>query len=873
MDDNLSDSDYENFFSPSPHPPPSSYPALDLVQKERDERVNKIFRDWHLLNHIVQRHEALIQKRWLGKNRQQRKTILLSAWPNMPVSHRPDMEIFMNEMLIRTRNQNSNANGTKIDPNSTPFNKDAYFWPHINQEDLLKPKLFLIFLNARARHYPSTFAGTDKESTRFAYLSGKIQPAFLDNYTMMLRGKNRNTPDTYAQLYGWEDHPEALNWLVSKRGDHPGQALWTLEIQERTYDFLLNCCLRILHEMPRESLSMDTSPIEPEPPALSLVGVDGLNSLTAITAMAPFRLPANLDLKRLYDLVEAKKSAQEDHIWSLREDPSYFAEVMVESWDHRQEAIFDTNGKKHSLMRPENRKYLWERVFAVTIEGSYRNLVLWNDLSTLIRRAMTLQETYKDQVRPDEPLPNDFLKALLELEFSLEHYITAPIQILNTIVPASPPLRVFCARVPEELEGNNHIVTLTRKPISDKDKTVARLMLLFQLIWEENGRLICGLPNLLDELDHLVENDPRTNTFISPLVTSAVEDLSLLSECTRQIHLFQPWASTFNMESKKYKEHFKNRFNEQNQLLSGFDIYHNRSVRFSWPVADPSSSQFNYPIDRRRTKDTTETIQQAEHNLDAFWKTVDETLWRNVEASQRGPFSKLLGGDRRLYRTLSWVEPAQTKPLKVNRQTDAKDSLTQTLSQLQLDSESSSQSEPKNKSLTSEPKIKTRGVGITTQSDPSSEPTDDASSSDDIQLTILVDKRSMKVFSMLFYQPSVHDQPGEVPWNDFLHAMINAGFAAEKLYGSEEQIGMDSEVLNEFRHCLRRACVNGVISEREMFKIGWELVQSQCRNAYDRSGLVEASVVVDGLDDYEFIGSNGDIVACLKAQMRCSRAT
>jgi hypothetical protein len=47
-----------------------------------------------MLQEILQRHEATIQKRWIKKSNQQRKTILLGAWPNMAAKHRPDIEIF-----------------------------------------------------------------------------------------------------------------------------------------------------------------------------------------------------------------------------------------------------------------------------------------------------------------------------------------------------------------------------------------------------------------------------------------------------------------------------------------------------------------------------------------------------------------------------------------------------------------------------------------------------------------------------------------------------------------------------------------------------------------------------------------------------------
>lgn len=47
-----------------------------------------------------------------------------------------------------------------------------------------------------------------------------------------------------------------------------------------------------------------------------------------------------------------------------------------------------------------------------------------------------------------------------------------------------------------------------------------------------------------------------------------------------------------------------------------------------------------------------------------------------------------------------------------------------------------------------------------------------------------VDARALKVFRVIFFDPGANTTPGEVAWNDFLHAMDSVGFSAQKLYGS-----------------------------------------------------------------------------------------
>jgi hypothetical protein len=54
----------------------------------------------------------------------------------------------------------------------------------------------------------------------------------------------------------------------------------------------------------------------------------------------------------------------------------------------------------------------------------------------------------------------------------------------------------------------------------------------------------------------------------------------------------------------------------------------------------------------------------------------------------------------------------------------------------------------------------------------------------DIQSIMTVSKRPFKVFSTVFHTHSQSDQPGEIPWQDIVHAMAAAGFTPSKLYGS-----------------------------------------------------------------------------------------
>ena len=81
-------------------------------------------------------------------------------------------------------------------------------------------------------------------------------------------------------------------------------------------------------------------------------------------------------------------------------------------------------------------------------------------------------------------------------------------------------------------------------------------------------------------------------------------------------------------------------------------------------------------------------------------------------------------------------------------------------------------------------KVKTKGAALSGDSNVYQAAPQPAPQTADAQPILTVSKRAFKVFSTLFHTPSQSDQPGEIPWPDFLHAMATTGFEPSKPYGS-----------------------------------------------------------------------------------------
>ncbi|KAF8635999.1 hypothetical protein AX15_000160 [Amanita polypyramis BW_CC] len=479
-------------------------------------------------------------------------------------------------------------------------------WPHINLEDLLKPKLLLIFLNARGRHPPSAFSGVDANSVKFGMVTEKLIPVFLNNYTMMLTG--RNTPETCGELIAWDDNDEALSWLTSQR-------------------------------------------VQPEPPTLS-TSETGLNSLATVAAEAPYRLPTSLDLSRILDIIAAKCSAAEDHIWTLREDPSYFSDIMLDAKEHRLEVLPDMRGNRHPTLRPQAGGVFWNRVLGNTIADAYFSLVIWDELHRQIVNLQSLKTKYDNDIMPEKDLPEELPGAFLKLDYYLEQLTKGPIGNLKSSVEASPPLRAFFIREPQDLRTTT--IQVKKRQTLVADKNIDHLLWIFGTMWDDRRLHLGGLHTLMDEMDRLIQSDSKLKELIPPFVASIISDLSVMSECRHQILLYQSWAAAPEYALlgrldciKAEHEHTVKDWLQFLKSFEGTSLGH---------LGTPSDGRSFYPVKKRRTRESTEPMCRAENSLDEFWEKVNKFLVNKAGMPYHQAIRHLLSDNRMLRRIPEWIE-------------------------------------------------------------------------------------------------------------------------------------------------------------------------------------------------------------------------
>jgi hypothetical protein len=740
----------------------SQVPLEDIHSAQEDgERAKglkaEMFLSWKTLNTLVLAHEAVIRKRWLKKSRAHKQELLLKAWPNMSARHRPDLE------------RHFSGRGLMLAKAQGFANFDEYMWPYINLEDLLRPTALLMFMNSRGRHCPDEFAYSDLELAPMFKLREEFLAVRRGNFTMAFIG--RKTFDGYGEIMEWEDASAALDSIKAGRTVHIDHGMQILHIQARIWTFLSQCVGLILID--KIALPMDLTP-QPEPSSLT-VDPGSITLLCDVRREAPYRVPSRIDWTRLQALASAQKNQTIEHSVLLREDPGYFVEVTERHRSHRPELILDAEGRSHIHAKDFP---LYNKAQRQMAADAHCAVFVWHEINERISKLRQLSSKYASFITEEEDLPSEYFEALAETQVFLENISLDLISIVKTEFKASPPLRKYNFRANPN-DPNVHVYHIMPADDVDPEDEVLYYTLRLLRIFEDKGwRDLFSLYVILDEFERLLHDEPRAKTLITSHIASTLSQLSIMSECLHQFHQFQPWArkieSHIAQRRYKYMVEYDFIFRKWGTINEVYDKFCDPKL---FHVGNPKDGKFNYPADQRRTRETVSAMIAAETALDAFWKAANRHWMRYVGTTPTALVRHIIG-DRTVHRTLPWDE-SPNRSLAPVSQSEASLSMVPFFGHTHDISKQVTGNFQK-LAIAVKEKKKTRREAVGRDDDMSAlSPTVET-----LTPTIIVDKRTLKAFNSLFHSPNSPNQPGEVAWSDFLHAMTKAGFGAEKLQGS-----------------------------------------------------------------------------------------
>ncbi|KAL8886813.1 MAG: hypothetical protein Q9215_005528 [Flavoplaca cf. flavocitrina] len=504
---------------------------------------------------------------------------------------------------------------------------DYWLLPAINREDLSKPGNLLLFLRSRTRNPPGDFVNADANSVHIGHVAQAIMPAYLSGYSMLLSGQN--TPETYGRMLGWDEDDDAFDMMSSGVGLQPGEGLQVMEIQQRTMQFLQKCVEIILQDLPLGDLNIPKIP-EPAQDFLQ-AGSSDWPSLS----------------KDLTHFSCRQKNEAEDHIWSLREDPSYFRAVTLQSSEHRMEKVLTASGKAHPVLRQD---LFWERVLSTMVMDAYAGFTVWDLACKEMDHVVQLRSRYHDLVSPHQQMPSCLTQALAHFEHAIEEFSKGPLSAWKVAMVASPPLRTHYVREPQDLTTTRIRVTLKETSRKKED----HLLWLLEVFLQEDQLFLCRLDNVCDELEREIRTNKTSHERISPYIASLISDLSLFGELKRQIGLLTPGPRMNEVvgEEEKQAEFIRKTktLSEISSILTGLG---KGLAELCIPLG-----KFDYPTHKKRTQTTTKKMRQAERNLDIFWAHIDDQCRKKASKTVH----QMLNGNlnqRQLQRTPEWVEPVE----------------------------------------------------------------------------------------------------------------------------------------------------------------------------------------------------------------------
>jgi hypothetical protein len=738
-----------------PSPKPLELPQIRSLA---NTFAHEIFADWTNLNAILKRFEALIQKRWLKKSAKQRRETLTGAYPSIPLVHRPDFENFRNY---------SNRHISR----SRTCDAEAHLTPYMNLEDLMQGHILLLFINSRGRNLPSMFAASDAER---AHLSGEwIERSEKDGHAMCFFEKK--SPRQYASVVKVSALPRRIGTAHSVT---PAYGLLTLEIQQTIYRFLLRCVKSILHDIPPADHKLAPSQTEPPPIADPMVV---WQSVSMTTFEADYCEPQVTGLIRYKLLVQGLRLNAEDHVWSLRDDPSYFLESLREWREYRTDNPPET--PEHwrevaSQMLDDAMDALHTYTWLADIFASMRSLS--SQIAAANRNTLRLTE-YEEftWVLITKIIDSMIWKSMKNLDASIPRSSGFRNQIQPPHDAATCKLKGRCPS-PHGCDSRWNL----KKSATPAQSRVHKIFLMLSGN-DPHGVQLHRLRPIVQEAHYMLENDPEASRLIDTCLLVDFFDLAVLADLQHCIWSFRPYSDSWiaaGLEDDVYVEKCQEAFWHRCNDLSRGVVY---GARDATTLGDPLDGRFSYPLEKRRTAETVKQMQRAETTLKSFWDQM------NVNARRYGIILDaffawhLISSPLAVRTTDDWDE----KQANSAQRTHHPSSSDEELDYSKLHS-SPAVNENKKAEITLEERTKTKTRGeakdqVDTVPQPEHIPAASRINSDGLRQVVKVPKREFKVLcALLPSSPTISQAPREVSWNDFIGALNALGLVPEKLYGS-----------------------------------------------------------------------------------------
>lgn len=755
-------------------PAPNEELSLADIKAKALQCSVQIFKNWTQLNTVIKRFDAVIQKRWIKKTQKQREAVIHRAHPTIPRQHRPDfvgcrfaghhVSWYGSITDHRHRKRKKRARADPINTRQTT----AFLWPYINLEDLQQGHLLPLYLHSRGRDLPEQFVASDLQGAH----KGHGWAETVEDGNRCMAFADGKTPKKYGRVFLQQG---TVKQRVLRPTYSPIVGLFILEIQDGIYKFLADCAIHIMHDTDLPAILLSPSVPAPNPPSPD-DKQQRWRSLPALALEMPYRAPGELDIDSVQMLVSAKRSAAEDHIWLLREDPGYFVDNLKDCMEHSLDWF----------ARPKDVEHMYKHVAGKVIADAFCMYYLWEELDQHLLQLPSVEIQLADANTKTGRLHAYDEAAWAILDTIIEKLFDIQLEALRVGVPTSPRIRIISDI--DQMAGGKQEWDLK----DGSTEVEHRVYVLFWSLFDASQRDLHGINALISEIQHTIDHDPEAAALMDDWVIESFSNVALLAEFRRLIATFLPWSRGWQLNN--VAEHTVVAIAIENAVVR--DDCHaktltNAPCHCSTTLGNPLDGRFHFPVDRKRTKETANQMRSAEAELASFWSEIAR-YFRKFQ--DRGLYDEFLRKSCRkegVRKTKKWVEPAKERIVVPIPASPASP-----LRQLDVNAwciESGKGSRKRDlleSAIKPVTKIKTRGEPKQTETPPTTPGRANNNNNDDEEDAAAVDhlpiiklpKRAYKVFAALF--PTSTTAAKELSWDEFCCAMNAVGLQPEKLYGS-----------------------------------------------------------------------------------------
>ncbi|KAI6854079.1 hypothetical protein KC340_g15853 [Hortaea werneckii] len=476
----------------------------------------------------------------------------------------------------------------------------------------------------------------------------------------------------------------------------------------------------------------------------------------------PYRVPQELDLDRLTQLVAARRASAEDHLWLLRDDPNYF--------------IHNLRDEKEQMFEALSCEGRWIMAAGSMVKDGLLYFLILDKLYRQLKDMPSLQSQFKDADCACFRFPESTEELWATFDELVDLMLELPCVKLAQGFKSSPRMRHYY----NETDDSKRSPFKKYAPKSNSPETARRVNLIFHSIINIDQRYLHGPDRLVQEAQYMLDTEQASSDLVDFWLREHFCNLAFLSELRVCIDKFQPWASVWEASGMKNSKAVEECVAGFLTSVSSYAVSIEQVCGTIEGFCDPTSSQWRNPIDKRLSKENNDQMQRAERHLDSFWNDLDA----GMSAATCGRSVKTISEEQSLqprvpcHRTPAWKEENAPSKQEVETQTYSG------FGEIHINRAHVPECEV-SKTASDKAKLKTRGVsgpngGVAAAIARMPEADEGLSSH-----RVKVAKRTFKVMSALLPPPTVeYHQRIEIAWDEFLHAMNAIGLEPENLYGS-----------------------------------------------------------------------------------------